>query len=150
MTNGELRQILAAHRSDPSNILKALLAVQAQVGHVPMDGIAEMARALGVTTAQVAGVLSYYPDLRVHPSGRHLVRVCMGESCFANGCTRVLRELQDQLRADVGEIYPGGRFTLETMSCAGNCAVSPTVSIDDDLHGRVLPSQIAGLLERYK
>ncbi len=44
----------------------------------------------------------------------------------------------------------GERFTLETMSCAGNCAVAPTVIIDGDLYGRVVSSQIAALLERYK
>jgi NADH:ubiquinone oxidoreductase subunit E len=36
------------------------------------------------------------------------------------------------------------------MSCAGNCALSPTVIVDDEVHGRVMPSQAAALLERYK
>ncbi|QLH27928.1 MAG: NAD(P)H-dependent oxidoreductase subunit E [Candidatus Parvibacillus calidus] len=36
------------------------------------------------------------------------------------------------------------------MSCAGNCAVAPTVIIDRDLYGRVLPSQLDGLLDRYR
>ena len=102
------------------------------------------------TSAQIAGVLSYYPDLRVTVPGRHVIRVCMGESCYANGCGRVLRELQDHLRADVGETTAGGKFTLDTMSCAGNCAVSPTVLIDRDLYGRVLPSQVETMLERYR
>ena len=108
-----------------------------------------VAKILGVTSAEVAGVLSYYPDLRMSAPGRHVIRVCMGESCYANGCGRVLRELQERLRADVHETTPGGRFTIEPMSCAGNCAVSPTVIIDRDLYGRVLPSQLERMLERY-
>lgn len=145
-----VKSILAKVRSEPSNILKALLALQEQLGHVPTEAVPEIAHALGVTTAQVAGVLSYYPDLRLTAPGRHLIRVCMGESCYANGCGRLLRELQDRLRVDVGETTAGGKFTLDTMSCAGNCAVSPTVMIDRDLHGRLLPSQLDTLLERYK
>ena len=112
--------------------------------------LADIARRLGTTTAQIAGVLSYYPDLRVTAPGRHVIRVCVGESCYANGCSRVLRELQDRLRTDVGETTSGGKFTLDTMSCAGNCAVSPTVVIDRDLYGRVLPSQVETMLERYR
>jgi hypothetical protein len=54
------------------------------------------------------------------------------------------------LRADVGETTPGAKFTLATMSCAGNCAVSPTVLIGRDLYGRVLPSQVESMLERYR
>ena len=145
----QVKSILAKVRSEPSNILKALLALQEQLGHVPTEAVPEIAHALGVTTAQVAGVLSYYPDLRLTAPGRHLIRVCMGESCYANGCGRLLRELQDRLRVDVGETAAGGKFTLDTMSCAGNCAVSPTVMIDRDLHGRLVPSQVVTLLERY-
>ena len=146
----QVKSILETVRGEPSNILKALLALQEQLGYVPAEAVSEIAHALGVTTAQVAGVLSYYPDLRLTHPGRHLIRVCMGESCYANGCGRLLRELQDRLRVDVGETAAGGKFPLDTMSCAGNCAVSPTVMIDRDLYGRVLPSQLETLLERYR
>jgi NADH:ubiquinone oxidoreductase subunit E len=127
-----------------------LLTVQEALGHVPLDGLNEISCALGVTEADVAGVLSYYPDLRTRPSGRHLIRVCMGESCMANHCGRVLREFQDHLRIGVGDTAPGGRFRLEHVYCLGNCAVSPTVVVDGELYGRVTPSQIGTLLERYK
>ena len=146
----QIEKILRQVHTEPSNILKTLLAIQEDLGHVPVEAIPDIAHGLGATTAQVAGVLSYYPDLRVTTSGRHIIRVCMGESCFANGCGRVLRVLQDSLRTDVGETTSGGKFTLDTMSCAGNCAVSPTVLIDRDLYGRVLPSEVETMLERYR
>ena len=146
----KLTDIVAQARSKPSNILKTLLALQERLGHVSLETIPEIAHTLGTTTAQVAGVLSYYPDLRRTAPGRHVVRVCLGESCFANGCGRLLRQFQDRLRIDVGETAAGRKFTLDTMSCAGNCAVSPTVIVDSDLYGRVLPSQVESLLERYK
>lgn len=146
----QVEKILLDRRNEPPDILKTLLAVQEQLGHVPVEAVPDIACTLGTTTAQIAGVLSYYPDLRVTAPGRHVIRVCVGESCYANGCSRVLRELQDRLRTDVGETTSGGKFTLDTMSCAGNCAVSPTVVIDRDLYGRVLPSQVETMLERYR
>lgn len=146
----QLQTILRQVRTEPPNILRALLAIQKILGHVPVEATPDIAHSLGTTTAQIVGVLSYYPDLRVTASGRHIIRVCMGESCYANGCGRVLRVLQDSLRTDVGETTSGGKFTLDTMSCAGNCAVSPTVLIDHDLYGRVLPSEVETMLERYR
>jgi NADH:ubiquinone oxidoreductase subunit E len=74
----------------------------------------------------------------------------MGESCTANHGERVLRAIQEQLSIDVGETMPGGRFTLEKIYCLGNCAVSPTVIVGEDLYGRVVPSQVATLLENYR
>jgi NADH:ubiquinone oxidoreductase subunit E len=132
------------------NILKTLLAVQSALGHVPTSAIPQIAQVLGVTDAQVAGVLSYYSDLRTQSPGRHLIRVCMGESCTANHGVRVLRAIQEHVRVAVGDTTPGGRFTVEQMSCAGNCAVSPTVMIDEDLCGRVTPFAVQSLLEPYR
>ena len=134
---------------DKPNILKTLLAVQSALGYVPANAIPQITQVLGVTDAQVAGVLSYYSDLRTQSPGRHLIRVCMGESCMANHGGRVLRATQDHVRVAAGETTPEGRFTVEKMSCVGNCAVSPTVMIDEDLRGRVTPSDVPLLLEPY-
>lgn len=128
------------------NILKTLLAVQSVLGHVPVNAVPQIAQMLGVTEAQVAGILSYYSDLRTQSPRRHLIRVCMGESCMANHGGRVFRAIEAYVGVTAGEPKPEGRFTLETMSCAGNCAVSPTVMIDEDLRGRVTPADVPSLL----
>lgn len=133
-----------------SNILRVLLAVQEALGSVPVEVVPQIAHVLGVTDAQVAGVLSYYPDLRTESPGRCIVQICMGESCTANHGSRVLRTIQDHLLIDVGETTPGGRFTLEKAYCVGNCAVSPTMIVGEDLYGRVTPSQIPSILEPMK
>lgn len=136
--------------SSAPNILKTLLAIQAELGHIPPASVPEIAVALGVTDAQVAGVLSSYPDLRTKPAGRHVVRVCQGESCVANHCGRVLKELEQKLGVGLGETTRDGRFTLEKVYCVGNCAASPTVMIGEDVHGRVSPATAEALLKDYR
>ena len=134
----------------PACILPVLLQIEAAAGYVPPGSVVPVAKAIGVTNAQVAGVLSYYPDLRTSPPGRHVVRVCLGEACLANRAGRVLQAVRDQLHIDIGETAAGGRWTLEKVYCVGNCGVSPTVVIDDVIHGRVTPEQVPGLLERSR
>ncbi len=129
------------------NILKTLLAIQSELGHVPAASVPEIAGALGVTDAEVAGVLSGYPDLRTEAPGRHVVRVCQGESCVANHCGRVLKELEKKLGVGLGGTTRDGRFTLEKVYCVGNCAASPTVMIGEDVHGRVTPEAAWALLK---
>lgn len=146
----ELLETCRPAPQDKPNILKTLLAVQSALGHVPTSAIPQIAQVLGVTDAQVAGVLSYYSDLRTQPSGRHLIRVCTGESCTANHGGLVFRAIQEHVRRHDSSTTPEGRFTVEQMSCAGNCAVSPTVLIDEDLCGRVTPSEVPSLLEPYR
>jgi len=132
---------------DAPNILRALLAVQADKGHVPPASVSEIAGALGVTEALVAGVLSAYPDLRTRPAGRHVVRVCRGESCVANRCELVLKELEKKLGVECGGTTRDGRFTLDKVYCVGNCGASPTVMIGEDVYGRVSPGMVEALLK---
>jgi NADH:ubiquinone oxidoreductase subunit E len=148
--NLNLNLILERCATRPPNILDMLLAVQAKLGHVPKGALPEIARALEVTEADVMGVLSYYPELRAHPSGRHVIRVCTGESCMANHCGRLTEALAEELRVGMGATTPDGRFSLEKIYCVGNCAVGPSVMIDEDVHGRVTPGDIAELLKGYK
>ena len=129
------------------NILKTLLAIQSELGHVPPASVPDIAGALGVTDAEVAGVLSGYPDLRTEAPGRYVVRVCQGESCVANHCGRVLKELEKKLGVGLGGTTRDGRFTLEKVYCVGNCAASPTVMIGEDVHGRVTPEAAWALLK---
>jgi NADH:ubiquinone oxidoreductase subunit E len=132
------------------NILKTLLTIQQANGYVPFESIPRIARTLGVTEADVAGVLSYYPDLRTEAPGRHVVRVCMGESCMANHCDRVHQAVHEYLGGLSREAAATCGYTVEKTYCMGNCALSPTVSVDDNVHGRVWPEQIATLLEPYR
>ncbi|HLZ35467.1 MAG TPA: NAD(P)H-dependent oxidoreductase subunit E [Nitrospira sp.] len=132
------------------NVLKTLLVIQQTCGHVPVAAVQEVARVLGVTEADVAGVLSYYPDLRTAPPARHVIRVCMGESCTANHCAAVLRAVVDSVGQGNDGTASDARFTVEKVYCMGNCALSPTVVVGQDVYGRVEPLLIPSILERYR
>jgi len=148
-----VRHLVERCRRDSShraNILKTLLAIQQALGYVPTEAVQQVAQLLDVTDADVAGVLSFYPDLKSDRPGRHVIRVCLGESCMANHCSVVLRAVRDYLGAMAGDAASEDRFTLEMVYCMGNCALSPTVVVDHDIYGRVEPSQIPLLLGRYR
>jgi NADH:ubiquinone oxidoreductase subunit E len=149
-TLAELIESCRTHPPSKPNLLKTLLAIQEALGYVPVAAVPPVAHALGVTEADVAGVLSYYPDLRTEPPRRHIIRICMGESCMANHCENVLRAVHAYLGDEARRTESDARFTLEQVYCVGNCALSPTVVVDQDVHGRVEPAQIPSLMERYR
>ena len=149
-TLAELIESCGPEPPDKPNILKTLLTIQRALGHVPITAIQQVSQALDVTDADVAGVLSYYPDLRTEPPGRHVIRICMGETCTANHCPAIIRAVQTYLGDGPSQVVSDARFTLEKVYCVGNCALSPTVVVDQDIYGRVEPAQIPSLLERYR
>ena len=149
LTPAESVDFCRPHHPDETNILQALLTIQQAKRYVPVEALPQIAHRLGVTEADVAGVLSYYPDLRTSPPGRHVIRVCMGESCMANHCPAVIRAVETYVRSRTGDTKGNG-FTLEKVYCVGNCALSPTLIVDQDIHGRVEPAQVPRLLEHYR
>ncbi len=131
----DLTLILKKCAGTPPNILSTLKMVQDAWGYVPADAVPQIAEALGVTDSDVAGVLSFYHDLRTEPPGRHIIRFCMGESCLATHCEQALEVLKQATGCGLGETSRDKRFTLEKVYCLGNCALSPSMLIDGELHG---------------
>ena len=145
-----LSAILERCATQPPNILATLQRVQAALGYVPTAEVPKIAAALGVTESDVAGVLSFYHDLRTEPPGRHTLRFCLGESCLATRCEAALATLEKKLHCTLGETTKDGRFSLEKVYCLGNCALSPSLLIDEDVHGQFTPKTVAALLKDYR
>lgn len=136
--------------STPPNILATLQTVQRELGYVPPDTIPRIAAALGVTDSDVAGVLSFYHDLRTEAPGRHVVRFCMGESCLATHCEKSLEALEKSAGCKLGETSSDGRVTLEKVYCLGNCALSPSMLVNGELHARFTPETVTATLKDLK
>ena len=137
---------ITAHRHLEGALLPILHAVQDGLGWVPEGAVAAIAQALNLSRAEVHGVLSFYHDFRRAPPGRHVLRVCAAEACQAMGA----RQLQAHAERCIGVRGHGtsadGRFSLEPVYCLGNCALSPAVLLDGELHGRVTPERLDALL----
>src|ERR1700733_14311739 len=99
----DLNTLLKKCGGTPPNILSTLQTVQGELGYVPTEAVPKIAAALGVSDSDVAGVLSFYHDLRTEPPGRHIIRFCMGESCLAAHCEHSLEALERVAGCKLGE-----------------------------------------------
>ena len=129
-------------------LLPILHAVNDQLGHIDEQAIPVIADVLNLTRAEVHGVVSFYHDFRRQPAGRHVLKVCRAESCQSMGCERLVERLEADFGIEMGSTTPDGRLTLETVYCLGNCALSPAVMLDGELHGRVDAAKAGELLRR--
>ena len=96
-----------------------------------------IAEAISLSRAEVHGVMSFYHDFRSQPAGEHVVHMCRAEACQAMGSRGLEEHARDRLGIDYGETTADGLFTLEPVYCLGNCACSPSVRINDEIHARV-------------
>jgi len=138
------------HRSTAGGLLPLLHDVQAHLGFIPPESVPAIASALNLSRAEVHGVLTFYHDFRSEPGGRHRIQICCAEACQAMGSQSLQAHAQSVLGLAMGETSSDGKITLEPVYCLGNCACSPSVRIDQDVHARVDATrfdQLLGLLD---
>lgn len=125
------------HAETPGGLLPLLHQVQAELGFVPRDSVADIARGMGLSRAEVHGVISFYHDFHDQPRGRTTISVCRAEACQAMGSRQLEVHVKTRLGVDFGGTTADGRYSLEPVYCLGNCACSPSVRIGDDVFARV-------------
>ncbi len=154
---GELRtradEILSRYPSDRSRsaILPLLYLAQSVEGHVSRDGLREVAGLLGLATAEVEAVASFYTMLRLRPTGKHLVNVCTNLSCALLGAREVYEAAHRATGIPHGgELSDDGLFSVHEEECLGACDAAPVVQIDFANHDRVTPERIEELIRQLR
>ena len=127
----------------------ALKIIQKRHGWVPDAALPAIGQLLGVSTADLEGVATFYNLIFRRPVGRYVIKVCDSIACFLTGYEEVREELLRQLGVGFGETTVDGRFTLLPICCLGACDKGPVLMINDDTHFGVSPQDIGRLLERY-
>lgn len=128
---------IAALKDQPGALLPILHGLQDALGYIPPSSVAQIAEALNLSRAEVHGVISFYHYFRDTPPGTHTLHLCRAESCQAMGGKKLEAHVKAKLGIDYHETTADGKFSLEPVYCLGNCACSPAIQIDKDIHGRV-------------
>lgn len=138
--------LLAAHGTEEGALLPLLHDIQREIGFIPPESIADIAKALNLSAAEVQGVISYYHLFRTEKPGRHTVQVCQAEACRACGAEALMVHAEQTLGCGSGQTRADGAFTLTPVFCLGLCASSPAVQVDDHPHARVTPEQFQTII----
>lgn len=128
-------------------LLPVLHAIQDKLGFIPHDAVPLLAVRLGLSRAEIHGVIGFYQDFRSEAPGEHIVQLCRAEACQAAGARALESHARERLGIGYGGTTADGRFTLEPVYCLGNCACSPSLRIDDEVHAGVTPERFDALLK---
>jgi formate dehydrogenase subunit gamma len=138
---------LQKYADTPGGLLSLLHEIQASLGHIPKDCVAAIATGMGLSRAEVHGVISFYHDFHDQPRGQTTIHLCRAEACQAMGSRKLEQHVKDRLGIDFGGTTTDGRFSLEPVYCLGNCACSPSIRIGDDVFARVNAKRFDRLLD---
>jgi NADH-quinone oxidoreductase subunit E len=145
----EAKEILGRYPEgrERSAIMPLLYLVQSVEGFVSRGGLTEVAALLGLTTAEVEAVATFYTMYRLRPTGTHVVSVCTNLACMLRGARDVYEAAHQAAGMRHGqELSADGEITLHEEECLGVCDVAPAVQVNFVNQDRVTPERMRELV----
>ena len=148
-------ELVRRHLQPGRTLIAVLHAIQDDVGYVPPATVLPLAKALNLSRAEVHGVITYYHHFRSEPPAAVTVQLCRAESCRSMGSEALARHIESstgcrfaQHRHDDAHARTqgGAPLALESVYCLGQCAQSPSMMINGELHVKVTPQKFDALL----
>lgn len=145
-TSAVIDALIKKHQHQPGALLPLLHAIQDTIGYVPESCYAPISKGLSLSVAEVHGVVTFYHHFRTHKPGRHIMQICRAESCQAMGSEALEAHAKKCLNIDYHQTTADDAISLEPVYCLGNCALSPSVMVDDEVYGRVSAEDLEALI----
>lgn len=146
----KLNKFISEQKDKKGPLMPILQKAQEIFGYLPIELQNHIAEALKIPLTDIYGVATFYSQFSLTPKGEYQVGVCMGTACYVRGAQKILDEFAKILDVKVGETTNDGKFTLEATRCLGACGLAPVIMINDEVYGRLIPDDVAGIIDKYK
>jgi len=131
-------------------IIPLLQAVQNTFNYLPAEALERILEKTEIDSAQIVSVSTFYTQFRHQPSGKHIVKVCIGTACHVKGAGNVYDAFIRELKIPAGSLTsPDMLFSVEKVACLGCCTLAPVVQIDDKTYGHVAPGRVREVIADF-
>ena len=149
-TREEMREIIARYPDHRSALLPMLHLVQSEEGHVSPEGINMCAEEVGLTSAEVAAVATFYTMYKRHDMGEYHIGVCVNPGCGILGGDEIWRVATEDLGIGHDETTPDGKFSLERIECQAACTHAPVVTANWEFLDDQTPASIREIIAKLR
>lgn len=141
-------QIVARYPEARSALLPLLHLVQSEEGFISRNGIEFCAQTLGLSTADVSAVATFYSQYKRRPNGQYTVGVCTNTLCAIMGGDEIFATLAERLGVGHDETTPDGTITLERIECNAACDYAPVMMINWEFFDNQTPESASDVVDR--
>lgn len=146
----ELETYISTFEDKKSALIIILHRAQEIFGYIPAEVQEFVAEKIDVPVSKVYGVVSFYNFFSMVPKGKYPISVCTGTACYVRGAEKILEALQTELKIKLGGVTEDGLFSLDSLRCVGACGLAPVMLVGKNVHGKVKPGDVKGIIESYR
>ena len=132
LTNDDalIESIIKRYPRSRSAIMPLLHLAQARDGYVTPESIEVIAEKLGLETAEVSAVATFYTQYKRQPVGEYHVGVCTNTLCAVLGGDAIFEALKEHLDVENDEVTLDGKVSVEHIECNAACDFAPVVMVN--------------------
>ena len=145
----ELLKVIEKYKGTEGALIPTLHEAQEIYGYLPVEVQQIISDGLGISMAEIYGVVTFYTQFTTNPKGRYKIAVCLGTACYVKGSGDILEKIMENLGIGVGECSEDGKYSLDATRCIGACGLAPVMTVNDDVYGRLVPDDVEGILAKY-
>ena len=146
-TRAEMQDLASRYPQARSALLPMLHLAQSEEGYVTEAGIIMCAEVLGLTTAEVKGVATFYTMFKHEPVGEYHIGVCINPGCGILGGDAIWETLSDDLGVGHDEVTADGKTSLERIECQAACTHAPVMTANWEFMDDMTPESARQLVE---
>ncbi len=143
-------EVLNRYKGHKGTLITVLQQVQAHKGYLEKEALERVARSMGVPTARIYGVVTFYAQFRLTPVGKHLIRVCHGTACHVQNADGLTEAVEGELGLKTGETTPDMLFTVESVACLGCCSLAPVIMVGEKVYGKLSTDKVRKVIKEYQ
>jgi len=145
----QLIEVINRYKDTEGALIPVLHEAQEIYGYLPIEVQTIISKNLGVSMAEIYGVVTFYTQFTTQPKGKYKIGVCLGTACYVKGSGDLLEKIKEKLGIKEGECTPDGKFSIDATRCIGACGLAPVITVNDDVYGKLTVDEIDGILAKY-
>lgn len=140
------KKILQKYRKDRTRLIEILKELQSREGYISEKAILAVADELGLSRAEVEGVISFYHFLSARPLGKYVVYLNNSITAEMAGREKVARAWEQETGCRFGQTSEDGLVTLLETSCIGMNDQEPAAIINGVVFTSLNPDKVKKLV----
>ena len=146
----KLMAVIEKYKGKEGNMLPVLQGAQEIYGYLPVEVQEIIAEGLGVSLAEVYGVVTFYSQFKLNPDGQVAIAVCLGTACYVKGSGQIANKITEIIGIAPGETTSDGKYSFEATRCIGACGLAPVMTVNGEVYGRLTVADIPTVLKKYQ
>lgn len=134
---------LKRYESKRSALIPSLARVQKENGWIPPEAVPYLSQLTKLPESNIQEVLMFYTLFNKKPVGKLHVQVCCNVSCSMQGANKIVKDLCEFFKVQIGERSQDGKITITPVECLGACDKAPVIQINDEDYVGKLSSEEA-------